>query len=352
MTTAIIAIAKNGSALAARLHKAVPGSALYLPERFAAGTTATTFTTVKDILPDLFHRCDSLVLFLPAGAAVRLLAPLLKDKHQDPAVVIVDEASKFAVSLLSGHAGGANALATRVAAILGAQPVITSAAEALDTLAVDLLSRDFGWTIENPAALTAVSAAIVNGEPVGVFQDAGEHEWWPATKPLPPNLSIFDSLTNLQSAGCAARVIITDRLLNFEDQATNLIFRPRSLVLGLGLHHGIAAEVIESAFVATMQKFSLSPLSLQSVATVSTRREESGLQTLAEKYGIPVKFFRPEELRHIQGPSEPSTIVARYLGIAGVCEPAAILASGYGELLVPKQKLGPLTIAVARRKAF
>lgn len=353
LTIAIVAIGKHGSILAQRVHRGLADSDLYLPERFSLDHGAQSFSSIKELLPGLFRQYRGLVLFMPAGAAIRLLAGVLKDKYHDPGVVVVDEAGRFAVSLLSGHTGGANRLADQVASILGCQPVITSAAEALGTIAVDLLGKDFGWKIENPAALTAVSAAITNGEPVGIFQEAGETDWWPlssATCRLPPNIRQYSSLAALEAAGCAAAIIISDRSYDLPalKPENMVILRPRSLVVGLGLHRGISGEAIEQGLLSTLSAFSLSPLSLRLLATIATRQGEEGIGLVARKHNMETVFFEPRTLKGVSGLPNPSALVARHLGLDGVCEPAAILASENGELLVQKQKLGDITVAVAR----
>ncbi len=346
-TTAIIALGKHGAALARKLHSAMPASRLYLPERFCLNGAGLPFTSVKDLLPGLFAASDALVLFMPAGAAVRLLAPLLKDKYRDPAVIIVDEAGKFAVSLLSGHAGGANDLALRVASALGAQPVITSAAESLQTLAVDLLGQRFGWQIEDRSAITRVSSAIIDGERVGLFQEAGE-DLRQAGQPLSQNISVYPSLDMLKSSGCTAAVVITDRIFNLEGlPAATVIIRPKSLVAGIGFHRGLSASELEAALLGALEKSHLSPLSLRILATIDSRREETGLLDLAKRRRLPVQFFPAERLRSFTAPN-PSATVARYVGVDGVCEPSALLASNGRTLLLEKQKLGKVAVAIAR----
>ena len=197
---AIYAISQRGAQLAARL-KASLGGDVYAPERFVAtpGQDAHPFDdgSISATLQSRFRAYRQAVLIMPVGSAVRLIAPLAVDKRTDPAVVVVDEAANFAVALLSGHLGGANELADQVGAVLGARPVITTAAEALGTIALDLLGRDHGWTIEDDTSLTQASAALIAGEPSGVLQDAGQEDWWRAA---PRNVQRYASLEDLEVA--------------------------------------------------------------------------------------------------------------------------------------------------------
>ncbi|MBI4333982.1 MAG: cobalamin biosynthesis protein [Chloroflexi bacterium] len=347
---AIVALGKRGVELAKKLHWSLGDCDLYVPERFHCEDSGHSYSSVKDLLPGLFSRYRALVLFMPAGAAVRLLAPLLTDKYHDPAVVAVDEAGKFAVSLLSGHVGGANELAERVASALGAQAIITSAAESLETLPLDLLGKELGWQIEDRTHMTRVSAALVNGEAVALFQEAGRKDWWPASKPWPDNIRRSPSLAALRHSRCQGAIIITDRVYSQQQIGIehNVVFRPRSLVLGLGCHRGLAMETLEEAIGSIFQKFDLSPLSIAAVATISSRTGEPGLTAFADKHHFPVAFLTPAQLEQVDRVPNPSGTVLRHLGLKGVCEPAALLASNGGELLVEKQKLRDLTLAVAR----
>jgi cobalt-precorrin 5A hydrolase len=197
-TTALVAISRRGAGLARALAANLAGGTeLFLDRRFVdSRDRARAFDLpLRPVVGQVLKEYRSVVLFLPVGAAVRLIAPYLQDKYQDPAVVCVDDAGRFAVSLVSGHVGGADRLAEAVARGLGATPVITSGSHVNETLAVDLLGRELGWSLEaESVAVTRVSAAVVNGDPVGIYQSTGETDWWPEGRPLPDNLTVYPSL--------------------------------------------------------------------------------------------------------------------------------------------------------------
>ena len=193
---AIVAVSRPGAILARRLADDAPfrDAELHLERRTAgpclsdddsgdgAGDRPAQLydLPLRPVIQNLFRCRRALVVFLPVGAAVRLLAPILDSKRRDAAVVCVDDGGRYAVSLLSGHQGGADALARQVATALGAQAVITSASEALSVPALDLVGRGLGWRIEaTPADLTRAAAAVVNGEPVALWQDAAAGVPWP-----------------------------------------------------------------------------------------------------------------------------------------------------------------------------
>jgi cobalt-precorrin 5A hydrolase len=397
--TAIVAISRKGADLARALAAGLEGDkTLYLDRRFAEGSDdAVPFgLPLRPLIQRVFGEYRRLVLFMPVGAAVRLLAPFLQDKGHDPAVVCVDDAGQFVVSLISGHVGGADRLAQEVAHVLGATPVITSASHVMGTLAVDLLGQQFGWRLDaDPLAVTRASAAVVNGEPVGVYQEAGEPfdstqgrpGWWPQDQPLPANIQLYPSLETLAGSSCVAALIITDRLVPSMDENRGeyetrpyqaalegkivVVYRPRSLVVGLGCRRGVPAPELEELLIGTFRQHNLALASLRCIATAELKRDEAGIQQLAERYGVPVHCYTALELnRQFQpqpvpasasGPGElraepagkelgptRSAVAYRLLGLWGVSEPAALLSAGSRELLVPRQKTARATVAVAR----
>ena len=368
-------------------------STLYIDRRFLEpGDSAVPFDLpAKPVVQQAFQEHQRLVLFMPVGAAVRLLAPCLGHKHRDPAVVCVDDAGRFAVSLLSGHVGGGDRLAQQTAALLGATAVVTSASEVTGVLAVDLLGMEFGWKVNaDSLTVTRASAAVVNGEPVGVYQDAGETGWRQQDRPLPRNVEVFQSLKGLAGSTCTAVLVITD-LLDPDgpgDWPSTLaekhvvIYRPRSLVVGLGCRRGVPEEELEQLLDETLSSHNLCKDSVKCIATAELKRDEVGIVSLAERLGVPVHCYSGDELNSVfqdhvdsrlrgndgvgggnggvRGGNDivgggnarlrptPSETAHRLLGIWGVSEPAALLASGAEELLVTRKKTTRATIAVAR----
>ena len=400
--TAVVAVSRRGSVLARSLAASLPGdTALYLQRRFHRDDSESIpfDPPARSLVHRVFEKYQRLVLFLPLGAAVRLLAPCLKDKRKDPAVVCVDDAGRFAVSLLSGHLGGADRLAEEVARVLGATPVVTSASHVAGTLAVDLLGHDFGWRLEaEPVAITRASAAVVNGEPVGVYQEAGESHWWPLDRPLPGNITEHHSLESLMQSTCAAGLVISDRQRPAHGQAGSyqsafgdrpaVVYRPRTLAAGMGCRRGVPARELEDLLADTFRRNNLALGSLRCIATAELKRDEPGLLALADDHSVPMLCYSAEELNSVFGPQPvaegqgrienppnsplrkggkkgfaegrfpaggktsgsptPSRAAHRLLGLWGVSEPAALLAAGSQELLVTRVKTSRATVAVAR----
>lgn len=348
---AIITVTRNGALLGARLQNTLAGSDLLVPAKFyELAAMAQVYGDLKAAVERVFREYDGLVMFLALGATIRLLAPYLNDKHSDPAVVVVDDQGRFAVSVLSGHIGGGNALASEVALSIGAQPVITTASDSARTISVDLLGREFDWHVEDLSNVTRVSAAVVNGEPVAVLQEAGEPDWWMEDCPLPPNVHPVSSLDEVRRFPGWA-LLVTDRLFDGRDSALlerSVVYRPRSLAVGIGCNRGTPASEIEQAVQETLAGAGLSEASIRTVATIDLKREEAGILEYCEKSGRPLRLFSKQELDGVASLPNPSDNVRRHIGIAGVCEPAAVLAGDVGELVVPKRKARNVTVAVAR----
>ena len=223
---AVVAITRHGIRMAGRIVSVLPGATLFAPEKFRAEAQAAAperfacyAGKTGEQVPALFAAFDAIVAIVSLGAVVRLIAPHLGSKENDPAVVVVDEAGKFAIPVLSGHLGGANALAGGIASEIGAVAVLTTASDSQQTLAVDLLGREHGWTIEaSHDELVRASAAVVNDEPVALVQEAGEPDWWTRhangrSGPLPANLHRYARIEDVALERFAAVLWISQRAL-------------------------------------------------------------------------------------------------------------------------------------------
>ena len=304
---------------------------------------------VRPLIAGLFTSHQNLVLFMPVGAAVRLLAPYMESKAVDPAVVCVDEAGRFVVSLLSGHEGGADELAQRVAKVLEATAVITSASHVLNTLAVDLLGRQHGWRIEADSdVVTRVSAAVINGEPVALLQEAGEDDWL-TDGSLPANIQVCQSMAEFTSPWWSAGLLITDRIYMEAalDDRPIVTYRPRTLAVGVGCRRRVPTQELDELLKRTFDRYSLAIGSIRCLATIDLKQDEEAISMLAQWLDVPVQYFDSDALNSRPGPSGPSAAQDK-LGVVGVSEPAALLASGNDDLIIPKVKSSSATLAVAR----
>lgn len=351
---AVVAITKHGTEIARRLQAAMPEVDVYYPQRFAEGDEhlrdITAFEgSVVHHIPTLFNTYSGLIGIFSLGAMVRLVAPLLRDKKTDPAVVVVDDMAEHVISVLSGHLGGANDLTHAVAKALGARPVITTASDVGQTVAVDLLGRAFGFEIENFEKVTEVSAAVVNEERVHVIQEAGERDWWPYQKLLPSHFSVFDSIEEAFKAPFDAALVITPRLLT-DDEAKRLLkrgvlYRPKVVVIGVGCNRGTAADEIESVIASTLSEARLSMRSVRKLASIDLKADEPGLLEVCCRHNWPFITYSADELNTVSIPN-PSQTVFKYVGAYGVSEPAAKLSSGADDFVVEKVRKGNVTVSV------
>jgi len=359
---ALVVLTRAGLALAIRLQRELGTEVhIYASQRACkayavlaeqdTNISITSFETVAPLLSQLWTTYDQIVLFLALGAVIRLIAPLLQHKHKDPGVVAIDDADQFAISVVSGHIGGANGLAVRCAELLSGTAVVTTASDVHNTLAVDLLAQAQGWYIEDASALTAVSAAIINREPVAILQDCGELDWWGNERPWPDNLI---HVTNPQQASnFAALLVIADRIIEgLPQNVPTLVYRPPTLVLGIGCRRGVPFSALDTFVKETLVEHRIAFQSIAVLATADIKADEIALQMLAQHYGWSIETHAVETLKTITTIPNPSERVQRLVGTPSVSEASALLSSNEGELIVPKQKGEGMTLAIARKQTL
>lgn len=358
---AIYAITRHGLLTGEKLRAQLPGADLYVSQKLLASASPGALALPLPMGPTLtetFTAYDCHIFIISVGAVVRMIAPLLANKKIDPAVICVDDAAQFSICVLSGHVGRGNVFTERVAGILNAHSVITTASDAIGTLTVDILGREFGWTLDDPDRnVTRGCAAVVNAEQVLFVQETGEPNWWPQEKPLPSGVRYTTSLDGIAPDNFEMLLIASDREIREthpEHWANAVIYRPKSLVLGLGCDRGLPLDVLERGIDSVLSRYHLSKKSVKSIATVTKKKDEIAFLELSEKHVWPMYIFEAEELDTVSGIENPSETVKQFLGTRGVSEPAALLAAGATSLLVPKQKYSEpgsqqsMTVAISR----
>lgn len=292
----LISFTDRGQSLAERLARALDGQAVRCNrEQSLDGWTREYFQTG-----------NALIFVGAAGIAVRAIAPYVKSKITDPAVVVVDETGRFAIPLLSGHLGGANELAQKVAALCGAVPVITTATDLSGVFAVDQWAKRQSCAILNPEGIKTVSGALLAGGMVELCSP------WPVAGEPPEGMSL--------------------RLM------------PKIAVLGVGCKRGTPQETLEEAFAA----LPIHPASFCKVCSIDLKQSEPGLLAFCRTHGLELKTFSAAQLQEVPGEFSPSEFVERVTGVDNVCERAAVLGSG-GMLLLKKRTENGVTMAVAAK---
>lgn len=304
-----------------------------------------TGQTVAEWTRQRFGQVDGLIYIGAAGIAVRAVAPCLRDKMTDPAVVVVDEAAHYAISLLSGHVGGANDLAVTVAHILGAQPVVTTATDVRGKQAIDGWAARRGLAISDRELAKQVAVALLEERPVGFYSD------YPLDGPVPEGYGKGE-LGGIHVWVTARVKPAADDLLSLFLGEGGAVLRliPRSLSVGVGCRKGVPLERIDAAVLGTLAEHNLDMRAVGKLCSIDLKKQEPGLCSLAKLRGTSFQTFSAEELGQAEGSEAESPFVRQVTGVGNVCERAALLGAGpNGRLVVKKQAADGVTVAVAER---
>ena len=380
---AVWALTQEGLKRAFIIVNSLEGVDGYGPKhRTDKGSSFKGFHHFKAQVRKVFHDYEGHIFIMATGIVVRIIAPLLQDKIHDPAVVVIDEKAQYVISLLSGHLGGANDLAQKVAHIFGAVPVITTATDVHGVKAFDTAAVEKDLCIENPDSIKALNLALLEKkkiyliDPMKIISSSYEsvpfieifEDLLQVTTPTLPSPSKGEGLparnalatpgiARLSRGGRACEagggggekapaVYVGDQLIT--PRAGFLVMRPASLVAGIGCNRGTDIKELKEGLETVFEKFKLSIKSLRNLATIELKKDEKGLIKLGEALNIPIHYFSSKELGSVKGIENPSQMVKKYTGTEGVCEAATLLSAGAERLLIPKQILKNMTLAVAR----
>ena len=314
---ALTAFTERGRALAEQLADAL------------GGTLRPVWQPLSDWTAECFPACEALVFVGAVGIAVRAVAPHIGSKASDPAVICVDETGRWAISLLSGHLGGANALAARIAALTGGEAVVTTATDLNGLFAVDLWAKKQGMAVVNPERIKQVSAKILRGEAVVIDSP------YPLPRPAPEPVQ----------CGAPGDVLVSYRMT--ETRALQLA--PKVLTLGIGCKRGTDAQTLEAAFSRFCAERRILPEAVEKAASIDVKRDEPGLFAFCARHAWPLAFYGAEELRNVPGDYTASHFVEDAVGVDNVCERAAVLCAE-GSLIEKKFARGGVTFALAARQ--
>ncbi|OGU06764.1 MAG: cobalt-precorrin 5A hydrolase [Geobacteraceae bacterium GWC2_55_20] len=352
MRVAVFAITRNGARLGQKLRESMTGTELFVSRRYAgqAGNEKVCFEPedLKNLIAENWKAYDGLVLIMAAGIVVRLIAPLLESKESDPAVVVIDDCGTFAISLLSGHLGGANQLAERCAFVCGARPVITTATDVNELPSFDMLAKEQGWLIDDITKVKQLNTLLLDQQEIAVVDPSGVTRNWLHGR---CKVTFFDTFAEAVRSQARGFLFVTNRHLPPQTLPKNLlILRPRNLVLGIGCNRGTPMAEIEEFVTTQLKRIFLSTKSVFCIASADAKSDEPGLLEYAARLEVPLRCYSGDELNRVPFPSPPSAHVLAAVGSGGVAEPAAILASGGNRLLLKKVKSENVTLAVAELK--
>lgn len=335
MIIALTAFTRQGAALARSLSAALEQEghqcALSLPRSLGKALHhPQTYASVGTWAKKQFSKAGALIFVGAAGIAVRAIAPCVKDKFTDPAVLSLDELGRFVIPLLSGHVGGANQLARRIAALTGGTAVISTATDVNGLFAVDEWAAQRDMSITDRALAREISAALLRGDPVGFVSDFA-HACPEDLHPGSAALGVW--VTYRAAAGPHSRTL---RLI------------PRRLYLGIGCRKGSSEAAIRAAVDEALA--GIDPAAVAGVGTIDLKREEEGLLAFCRRRSLPLTFFTADELSAQPGTFTPSRFVQSITGVDNVCERAAAALS-LGPVVLPKRARDGVTVAIAERRA-
>ncbi len=352
MRIAIISVTDNGARLANKLAKKMTGDI----DRYAkagrdGGVAAIHYESLRDLVDKAYNTYDGLIFIMATGIVVRLIAAHVRDKRFDPAVVVMDEAGQFAISLLSGHIGGANDLARVVARTLGATPVITTATDVLQKPAPDALAVKIGLEIEPFEELKHINAAIVAGQRVAFFIDRSlpeaEHYVSLANE---QGITPVDSSELIHIEKYDAAVVISDKEMYMVKP--HIFLRPATLAVGLGCRRGTTSAELYTAIVSACKRIGRSAKSIAVIATTTAKEDEIGLLAMVQQMAVPLEVYENDQLQACidKYGLKTSDFVEDTIGVGNVCEPAALLAAGADSLLLARTVYDKITVAIAEVK--
>ena len=289
------------------------------------------YNKLDDIMQPAWDGYDAIICILAMGAVVRKIAPFLKDKATDPAVIVINLALDKIVPLLSGHLGGANELSDTIASrIDGCQNFVSTATDQTKTLAFEMFAKKNDLEIHNLKELALISNSLLNKKDVEVLTCEAIYETIPNKK----------NLTRVEKQTSELCVNITP----FDSPL--LTFKPK-VFLGIGCNRDTSFEDIEKYFLSFLDTYKLKIEQIENIASFEAKADEKGLLEFAKKYNFEIKFFNETEINNLEGEFSPSAST-KFFGLKGVAEPSSVLISKYKELIIPKEVYDKkITIAAA-----
>lgn len=322
----IISVTKDGDKIGEKLEKELGGK-LFLRDHIKN-------IGLKNITKELFENFQGIVFISSTGIAVRAISDYIKDKTKDPAVVVVDSLGKFSISLLSGHLGGGNSLAKKISILLNNQCIITTATDIKDVVAPDIIAKDNSLIIEDLKKAKDFAAALIEDKKIDFLDDYNLIS-------LPKGYSKYEGFGEML-------LWITNKLIGNKNYNKILRLKRRNLVLGIGCRKNTPKDELEEKVLNYLENHNLDKDSVKAIGSIDLKKDEEAIINLKEKLNCDFVTFSKEEISKVKGDFEKSDFVKKITGVPAVCEPSAILLGG--QIILPKEKLGGITICVGEIK--
>lgn len=298
---------------------------------------------IRSILEKIVREYDGIVFISATGIAVRMIAPYIKNKIHDPAVVVVDDMGRYAISLLSGHIGGANELSENIASIIGAQPIITTASDGRGIESVDMFAKRLDLYIESMNEAKELTSMMVNGKKIGFCSEVkGNIDY--------ENLVHVDFRDIHISAKDIEGIVCVTSNQKVDVNQPCCLLRPKNLNIGIGCRKGIEGQRVIDAIYKVLNENNLSEKSIRTISTVEIKKDEKGILAAAEHFNCPMKIYTLEEIKRVEDKFEKSEFVKENVGVYSVCEPCCYLTGG--DIVVKKTKINGITVAISKEAFY
>ena len=322
MKTACFYLTEQGRKTAEKIC-AVTGGVLYGKDNF------------RDKVRECFDSHEVLVFVMAAGIVIRTIAPLIKSKTTDPAVILVSQDGRYVISLLSGHLGGANEETGRIAELIGAQAVITTATDVQNVVSFDVFAKKNNLAIENIDNLKYISSSLLDGNSIDLISDI-------RITGVPEYINVSGKSENEYA------VCISDRITDDAFHKKVLYLRPKDIVIGIGCKRNISSDYLDSCFQIFLETNRLSLHSVRYVSTIELKKNEPALLEMCRKYGLELIIADLKDIEKHAAGFERSEFVMKVTGVPSVAEGSAFVISEQGEKIKGKTKFSGVTMAAYR----
>lgn len=352
MNIAIVSFTRKGGALATMIQERLEPLSIscfgYIIPKYTPDfiSLRPLTSSIQEWTKEQFLNMDAIVFVSACGIAVRAIAPFIKDKRTDPAVIVMDEGSNFCISLLSGHIGGANELTTLISKVTNSTPVITTATDINHQFSVDVFAVKNDLIIDDMTLAKEISSSILDGNKVGLVSDFN------LDASIPEQLKYYDiqdynKIQDNTMNQCDLGICITLYPLQKKPFKNTLYLIPRILSIGIGCKKDTPFSVIEEYIYTTILEQGLSLECIKNIGSIDIKAKEPGILAFAEKHNLPFLTFTPNEMNALPGDFQESDFVKSITGVGNVCERAAILSSNHGQLILKKQAKDGVTLALS-----